>query len=204
MLHISNYSRIRNQSLSVNGRAVYQGKDNSNNSFLDDAFASLGLVYPKYFKMDRMSKAGFLAAELLVRECSEMAAYPRAGISVVLANAHASLDTDLQYFESMKTFASPSLFVYTLANIVTGEICIRHGFIGENAFLVSEKFSAVQLHEYVTILMALDRSVVCLAGWVDVLGDQIDVFLYLVDKKGGAHLAGHTIREIQKLYDADN
>jgi hypothetical protein len=190
--------------MKVNGRTVYQGKGGTLNSFLDDAFASLGLTYPKFFKMDRMSKAGFLAAELLVNECSDIAGYPPEGIGVVLANAHASFDTDLKYFESMKTFASPSLFVYTLANIVTGEICIRHGFRGENAFLVSEQFLPSQLHEYVSILMSSDNNLACLAGWVDVIGDQHDVFLYLVDKRDGNHLVEHTITEIQKFYNADN
>jgi hypothetical protein len=130
--------------------------------------------------------------------------YPPEAVSVVLANAHASLDTDLQYFESMKTFASPSLFVYTLANIVAGEICIRHGFKGENAFLVSDKFLPAQLQEYVSILMASGNNQACLSGWVDVMGDQHDVFLYLVDKKPGAHPVEHTTENIQKFYNADN
>ena len=44
---------------------------------------------------------------------------------LVLSNANASLDVDLKYAKTMQTGASPALFVYTLPNIVIGEISIR-------------------------------------------------------------------------------
>ena len=40
----------------------------------------------------------------------------------------------------LQSGASPALFVYTLPNIVIGEICIRHHFKGENAFFVFKQF----------------------------------------------------------------
>jgi hypothetical protein len=52
--------------------------------------------------------------------------------------------------------------------------------------------------------MASGNNQACLSGWVDVMGDQHDVFLYLVDKKPGAHPVEHTTENIQKFYNADN
>ena len=79
--------------------------------------------------------------------------YKPEDIGVVLANANSSLDTDIKYFETVKDIASPALFVYTLPNIVIGEICIRHNFKGENAFFIFEEFDAGFIQQYVSNLI---------------------------------------------------
>ena len=129
-----------------------------------------------------------------------MQRYAAQQVAMVLSNAHASLDTDLQYYQSTKTMASPALFVYTLTNIVTGELCIRHGIKGENAFFVFPHFDAVQLCEYAEMVMASGKTQACVAGWVDVMGDQHDVFLYLMEKQGNENALQHSADQIQKLY----
>src|SRR6185503_17555551 len=103
------------------GEVVLDLSGISLDDFLLKAYDWVQLMYPKYYKMDRLSKLGLLASEILLKE------YKRdASTAVVLSNAHSSLDTDLRFWESAKTQASPSLFVYTLPNIVAGEICIRN------------------------------------------------------------------------------
>ena len=150
--------------------------------------------------MDRLSKLGFLAAEGLAKDSRLMQRYTPQQVALVLSNAHASLDTDLDYFQSTKTMASPALFVYTLTNIVAGELCIRHGIKGENAFFVFPQFDAIQLSDYVEMVMASEKTGACIAGWVDVMGDQHDVFLYLVEKQGNENALEHSAEQIQKLY----
>jgi hypothetical protein len=130
--------------------------------------------------MDRLSKLGFIASEILLREVKDKAP---ADIALVLSNSNSSLDTDLRYWDSVKTLPSPSLFVYTLPNIVAGEICIRHGIKGENLFFVSTQFDAVWITSYVNILLKSGKAKYCLAGWVDVLDDRADVFIYLTDRE---------------------
>jgi hypothetical protein len=52
----------------------------------------------------------------------------------------------------------------------------------------------------VELVMATDRTQACLAGWVDVLGDQHDVFLYLLEKQQPAGTPEHTAEQLRKLY----
>ena len=182
------------------GELAYEKKSGTLDDFMESALTSLSIAYPKFYKMDRLSKLGFLAMEFLARDSRLMERYGPQQVALVLSNAHASLDTDLSYFQSTKTMASPALFVYTLTNIVAGELCIRHGIKGENAFLVFPEFDAVQLCDYVDLVMAREKTGASIAGWVDVIGDQHDVFLYLVEKQRSENALEHSAEEVQKLY----
>ena len=90
--------------------------------------------YPKFFKMDPLSRTGFIASELLLK------ASPKEEYSVLLFNATSSLADDVAFQETIQDhtnwFPSPALFVYTLPNIVTGEIAIRNHFQTETNFMV--------------------------------------------------------------------
>lgn len=90
--------------------------------------------YPKFFKMDTLSRLGFIAAELLLKDEQVE--------SVILANRSASIKNDTDYLATIKEgnyYPSPALFVYTLPNIVTGEIAIRHHIQGETSFYILDK-----------------------------------------------------------------
>jgi hypothetical protein len=199
MNYISRHCRIRNRVIATGGQMVYENNVGNLDEFMDSAFAWLSIAYPKFYKMDRLSKLGFLGSEVLLKEEKLLEKYRADRIAVVMSNSNASLDTDLKYFESTKTMASPALFVYTLTNIVAGEICIRQGIKGENAFFVLPEFDATHLFEYVEIVMASSKTEACIAGWVDVLGEQHDVFLYLLEKSKNGGLE-HTAEQLQKLY----
>ena len=150
--------------------------------------------------MDNLSKLGILAAELLLKnKLSRTDLFPES-IALVLSNANSSLDTDMQFLGSAKTIPSPSLFVYTLPNIVAGEICIRHKIKGEGAFFVTEKFDSKLMAEYVTLVMAQPAIKVCVAGWIDVLNDHHDVFLYLVENVSTGAGQPHSAEQLEKLY----
>jgi hypothetical protein len=199
MNYISKHCRIRNRVIARDGQLVYGNNGDSLDEFMDLAFASLSIAYPKFYKMDRLSKLGFLGSEVLLKGEQLLDKYRPERIAVVISNSNASLDTDLKYFESTKTIASPALFVYTLSNIVAGEICIRQAIKGENAFFVLPHFDAARLVEYVEIVMASPKTEACIAGWVDVLGEQHDVLLYLLEKSKDGGLE-HTAEQLQKLY----
>jgi hypothetical protein len=146
--------------------------------------------YPKFHKMDNLAKLGFLAAEHLLAG-SPAAAAEQTGI--VLANAHSSTDTDLRYNAQVQAgLASPALFVYTLPNIVVGEICIRHGFKGENTLFVSESYDAAAQVAYVSSLFANQLLTKCLGGWIDYLGPDYQAFFYLVAPHPAADLPDYT------------
>ncbi len=167
--------------------------------FLDEMYSKVIRDYPKFYKMDTLSKLGVLATELIVGE-KDLTMYAPGEIAVVLANKHASLDTDLAFRKSIAKMASPALFVYTLPNIVTGEICIRNGWKGENAFFVQETFDMDFHTHYVDSLLETGNAKVCLAGWVDVIGEDHDVFLYLVEKVNREGSIKHSKENLFNLY----
>jgi hypothetical protein len=202
MNFITRYAHVRNRTLFRQGEVVYRNTESNLDVFLESAFQVLSTGYSKFYKMDPSSKLGFLGAEMVLHNLVLRERYKPEQVALVLANAHGSLDTDIRYFESTKTMASPALFVYTLPNIVAGEICIRHGIKGENAFFVWPAFDASQMYQYVEMVMALEKTQACLSGWVDVMGEHHDVFLYLTEKQEKSNSLGHSAVQLQKLYQA--
>ena len=85
--------------------------------------------YPKFYKMDPLARLGFVASELLLQSVDEEHFVEREDRAIVLVNKSASKAADSRYEEKIQTgvnyFPSPADFVYTLPNIVTGEIAIR-------------------------------------------------------------------------------
>ena len=151
--------------------------------------------------MDSLCKLGFLSAELLLMNSFTKEKYKPAEIGLVFSNANSSLSTDIKYTESLQETPSPSLFVYTLPNIVTGEICIRNGFKGENAFFIFEKFNPVFLVNYVSELM--DRNLVqaCICGWIDYLETGYKAALFLVEKNGGKFVVPFTPEAMTDIFN---
>ena len=96
--------------------------------------------YPKFFKMDLLCKVGFIASELLLQAEQTERFVPREDRAIILFNKTSSLHADRAFQATIQHadnfFPSPSVFVYTLPNIVTGEIAIRNKYYGESNFFV--------------------------------------------------------------------
>lgn len=119
--------------------------------------------YPKFFKMDTLSRLGFIAAELLLKQS---AASDQVS-DVILANRSASIKNDTDYLATISEgqyYPSPALFVYTLPNIVTGEIAIRHHLQGETSFYILD--NPKQLVPIVETTLNSSHNGV-LAGWCE-------------------------------------
>ncbi len=204
MTFITHHCHIRNLTLRHQGKSLFAKTHVTLDDFLEMAYEFLSLNYPKFYKMDRLSKLGFLASEIIVKDMPLFPRYSREEVALVLSNASASLDTDQRYSQSIKTVPSPGLFVYTLPNIVAGEICIRQGIQGENAFFVSEAFDARQIADYVTLVMTSGKTKACIAGWIEVLDDHHDVFLYLVENEKDPEGLVHTAEQLEKIYSLNH
>lgn len=174
--------------------------DGESTDFLDAAYSHFQIDYPKFYKMDHLSKLGFLGVELLLAERKIAEEYHPEEAGIVLSNANASLDADLHYFESVKNIPSPAQFVYTLPNIVIGEVSIRHGCKGENAFFVNESFDADFMWFYVQDLFNRKRLKVCISGWVDYTEDNFKAFVYLVEQVSGNVALPFNKENIIKIY----
>ena len=199
--YITSSCIIYNKSVRKNGKLLFKNDGQRLTDFLQSAYQHVGFRYPKFYKMDNLSKLGWLATEVLLQDDFEAGKYTPESIGVVLANASSCLDTDRKYYDSTKDIASPALFVYTLPNIVIGEICIRHNFKGENAFFIFERFDADFMQQYVSNMINNDILQSCICGWVDVLGDEYKAVLFLVEKKGPVSF---TVENINKIYELEN
>ena len=144
--HIRDYCIIRNHRISRNGNLIFTGNETKPQSFFTEAYKHFNINYPKFHKMDNLSKLGFLACEFLLEGKNIPGSIKGEDVGIILYNAASSADTDRIHQKSIQDrsayFPSPSVFVYTLANIVIGEICIRHKLFGESTFFISEKFHA--------------------------------------------------------------
>ena len=163
------------------GDILFKNKDLIND-FLILAYQHFQFSYAKFYKMDNLSKLGWLTAELLLQNSFNREDYQAHEVGIILANANSSLDDDLKYYDTIADVASPSLFVYTLPNIVMGEISIRHRFKGEQAFFVQETFNADFLYQQVGYLLDNNLLQACICGWVDVLREDYKSVLFLVEK----------------------
>lgn len=179
--HITASCVISKNTVSRDGNMLFE-QHGGLNEFLTAVYQRFSLNYPKFYKMDHLSKLGWLASEILLNPGFNKSRYQASDVGLVLTNSNASLDADFRYWDSVQDFASPSLFVYTLPNIVIGEICIRNGFKGEDAFYITDGFNPVLIHQQVSYLLANDILQACICGWVDVVGQDYKAALFLVEK----------------------
>lgn len=182
MLVIKKYVRIREGECILNGQCVFRAESLPVRDWLTALYRERQLEYPKFFKMDILAKAGFLAAELLMQG-EKGADNRRTGL--FFANACSSLDTDRHYQETIgeSYFPSPSVFVYTLPNIVLGEICIRHRIFGENTFFVSKEFPVTALRQYTQQVFADSGLERALLGWLECEREVCQVLALLVEEQ---------------------
>jgi hypothetical protein len=206
---ISDYCSIRNHEVVLQGQSVYSDTGSGFQEFLTGIYQYFAVSYPKFYKMDNLSKLGFLTAELLLRNKNMHQQYAGNKVGIILMNASSSLETD-RHHQSMildrnDYFPSPAVFVYTLPNIVIGEISIRHKFTGEGTFFVQEKFNPSFLVNYVKEL--LDQGIIqcCIAGWVETEGNDYESVMYLIEKtdRPNSGIANFEPASIQRIYDKE-
>ena len=204
MLKTENYitasCSINNNIVYKNGQRVFEKQGLDLPEFLIAAYRYFEWQYPKFHKMDNLSKLGWLANEVLLQNSFDKEKYKPEDIGIVLSNANASLDTDIKYYETTKIIASPAQFVYTLPNIVIGEISIRHHFKGENAFFIFEEFDAGFIEQYVSNLINNNILQCCICGWVEALEDKYNATLFLIQKDKSANSVNFTKENLNKIY----
>ena len=161
---------IENNRITVNGQIILDlAADLGFADFAKAAFKNLKLDYPKFYKMDNLCKLGFLAAEYMFAQNHDCR--PDESTAIVLSNSSGSQDSDLIHLENIQ-HPSPAVFVYTLPNIVAGEIAIRHGIKGETAFFICENEDDDIAMQYAANLLANGTTNSCIAGWIDYTNEK--------------------------------
>lgn len=124
--------------------------------------------YPKYHKMDALSRLAFLATELLL---SRGDVPQDLGRATILFNRTSSVVADRCHLGSIakpgEFYPSPSVFLGTLPNIATGEIAIRHGYTGETSLYITDFRDEALMKKVVSSSFSQGgfRSLIC--GFVD-------------------------------------
>lgn len=138
----------------------------------------------KFAKMDDLCKLGYVAAGKLL--AGRELPYPAQRIAIILANKSASLESDLKHQAIVNQHnpqgASPAVFVYTLPNIVAGEIAIRHKIKGENTFFVFPDKNLKFARTYAHNLLKNNHADAVLYGWCELLGQNYNAELFLLEK----------------------
>jgi hypothetical protein len=146
VLKIIKHCKIEGNTVTVDGNKVLETVEQPGSSKqFKEIYTSLGISYPKFYKMDMLSKLAFLASEYLLEGLREKIS--ETDTAVVLFNRHSTIDVDNKYLDSIKSdnyFPNPALFVYTLPNVMIGEISIRNSLKGETVFVQYPCFSGQQ------------------------------------------------------------
>ncbi|OBQ54701.1 3-oxoacyl-ACP synthase [Tamlana sp. s12] len=199
---IKSYCHIKAHEVSLNGKVIYANDSNTFSEFIKAAYKSEKTKYPKFFKMDNLSKLAFLAADVLLKN-ENFDPEVEQNIALVFSNKSSSLDTDRKHQETIQDpsnyYPSPAVFVYTLPNICIGEVSIKYKLNSENSFFIFDSFNARHLKIYSDILLSNKKADEVLCGWVDFEDDShYEAFLYLVSPEGNTD---HNEHEINKLYN---
>lgn len=124
-------------------------------------------AYPKFFKMDGLSRLGFLASEILLKGVPEE---DKDQMGVIMFTHAGCKEADVKYAQTIKEdnfFPSPADFVYTLSNIVTGEVAIRHRIHGiTTVYVLPERDNEISRKIIESIFLTTDVKTM-LMGWID-------------------------------------
>ena len=202
--HITASCAISKGAVYKNGEPLFANRNADLTGFLLSVYQYLTLNYVRFYKMDNLSKLGWLASELLLKNSFHAEKYRPEETGLLLANSNSSLDTDLKYVQTIIDMPSPSVFVYTLPNIMIGEICIRNHFKGETALFVFERFDAVFMEQYVNNLMNNGILQACICGWVELLETEYKAVLFLVEKKANEQTNIFTAQNMITLFQIEN
>ena len=183
--------RITPEEVVLDHQKLWEGNQNANekleeqegaghHSLLTSLYKQMIGNYPKFYKMDGLSRLGFVASEILLNaekgntdverreEEGERLLEERA---IIFFNHSSSIASDRNYKESINDknnyFPSPSIFVYTLPNIVTGEIAIRNHFQGETSFFILPDKDERMMEEILQASCRDAQSKSFLTGWID-------------------------------------
>lgn len=167
--------RITPEEVILDQRKLWEGKKElgeqdgkEHHSLLTFLYKQMIGNYPKFYKMDGLSRLGFVASEILLNAEKGETDKERA---IIFFNHSSSIASDRNYKESINDknnyFPSPSIFVYTLPNIVTGEIAIRNHFHGETSFFILPDKDERMMEEILQASCRDDQSKSFLTGWID-------------------------------------
>lgn len=152
--------------------------------------------YPRFFKMDNLGKLGFAASELLLQQEEPRTFNEKGRVieeegredrAVIFFNKNSSANDDHHYQSTIEPpgnfFPSPGIFVYTLPNIVIGEISIRNRYYGDSNFYILSQKDENRMDQILEEAFLDETTTSILCGWLDVSADgDLDADLKIITK----------------------
>lgn len=122
--------------------------------------------YPKFYKMDTLSKLFFVATHFLLKDYS-LDLSPN--LKILLFNKTSSILSDKKhiktYSENNGFYPSPSTFLYTLPNIAIGEVAIKYNITGETTlYILSDKDESI-MDDILCVTKSSSHNI--LIGWME-------------------------------------
>lgn len=165
---------ITPQGVWLDGKVFAIDKEGKQSSLLTALYKQIIGNYPKYYKMDGLCRLGFIASELLLKAERDEGSFTEdinKTRAIVFFNRSSSIASDKKYLASIvekdNYFPSPSVFVYTLPNIVTGEIAIRNGYHGETSFYILPHKNELLMQDIIETTFMDEQTTSVLTGWLD-------------------------------------
>ena len=125
--------------------------------------------YPKFYKMDILSRLAFVAAEKTLSNSPLKGEDKKPAL--ILFNHSSSIVADRQFLTTISNpenyFPSPSAFVYTLPNITTGEIAIRHHLCSETSFYILPSKDETMMTQILEATLSQTGATTAITGWID-------------------------------------
>lgn len=160
---------ISDGKISVDGNLVFESETSDFQVFIREAFKLRGESNLKFYKMDDFCKLGYVASAWAFDGLE----YGEEECGIILSGRYGCLDTDIKHQEIIDaegdSSASPAVFVYTLPNVVAGEISIRHHVKGENTWFWSEDETMSDIREYAVLAAQSQNLKYCVIGHLDFL-----------------------------------
>ena len=165
---------ITPQGIWLDNKEFIIDKEGKQSSLLTALYKQIIGNYPKYYKMDGLCRLGFVASELLLKAERDEGSFTEdtnKTRAIVFFNRSSSIASDKKYLASIvekdNYFPSPSVFVYTLPNIVTGEIAIRNGYHGETSFYILPHKNELLMQDIIETTFMDEQTTSVLTGWLD-------------------------------------
>lgn len=141
--------------------------------------------YPKFYKMDLLTKLAFVATELLIQSETDRQENSERGI--ILFNSSSSVVADRKHISTFcregEFFPSPSVFLYTLPNILTGEIAIKNQYKGESTLYILNQRDEVLMDKIIGSSFGQRGTGSIITGWIDCLSnDNFEADIKIVTK----------------------
>ena len=199
-LYIQDYCRIKSGTIYKNSELLYKDINSPFDVFIKAVYKKFSKPYPKFYKMDSLSKLSYITAEILLEDKQLID-----NTALIFSNKSSSLETDKLHQEAIDNrdnyYPSPAVFVYTLPNICMGEICIRHKLHTENSFFIFEAFNAEHLYNYSKALIQFNNIEKALCAWIEKDENGYDAFMYLIGKKGQLIHSPDELNRLYRLHD---